>query len=55
MSNDTKIRLVHIPLGGELIWLKFPNGVGARDMIDLCVGAAALYLAYGVQFNPSKA
>ena len=55
LSGGIRIRVVHFPLGGYFVWVKLPNNIYERDLINLCAEKAAPDLTYGVFFSPDEA
>ena len=55
LHEESGIRVVHRPLGGLFIWVKFPDDVDARDLLNFCAGTAASDSASGVRFLPGEA
>jgi DNA-binding transcriptional MocR family regulator len=38
LNAETRIQIVHQPLGGYFVWIKFPDSVDSQIFLDFCDG-----------------
>lgn len=38
LSTETRIQIVHRPLGGYFVWIKFPDSVDSQSFLEFCDG-----------------